>query len=148
MTIVLSTQLDSAPNSLINSRFTNTSSGRQDFCVYPYEFPVSEPIVRQSAFVQATGEAKYTQDIGRRDYHLSGVYILNVGEKAEPYAKFEITVPPDIEKRFPGVVRVFTAADMKDPHGKLTDGVYPRNNMGPGQFGFHGDTLFAQDKVS
>ena len=53
-----------------------------------------------------------------------------------------------MKERFPEVVRVFTAEDLKEPTGKLEDDVYPRNNLGRGQRGFPGDTLFAQKKVS
>ena len=132
----------------MNDRFTVVSSGRQDFCVYREEFPVSEPIVKQSAFLQATGEAKYTQDIGRQAPHLNGVYILNMGKNAQPYAQFQINTPSDLKEQFPEVVGVFTAEDLKEPAGKPEDDVYPRNNLGRGQHGFPGDTLFAQKKVS
>ena len=140
-------QLKSAPKSIVNRRFTVASSGQQDFCVYSDEHPVSEPIVKQSAFVQATGEAKYTQDLGRQAPHLNGVYILNMGEKAEPYANFKIEIPSDLQEKFPDVVTVFTAKDLMKPTGKLGQSVYPRNSLGAGQTGFPGDTLFAQEKV-
>jgi xanthine dehydrogenase/oxidase len=39
------------------------STGRQHFRVYRDEEPVSEPVLRLSAFLQAAGEAKYTQDL-------------------------------------------------------------------------------------
>ena len=108
---------------------------------------MSEPFVKQSAFLQATGEAKYTQDIGLQAPHLNGVYILNMGKNAQPYAEFQINIPPDLKEKFPDVVRVFTAEDLKEPTGKPEDDVYPRNNLGKGQCGFPGDTLFAQKKV-
>ena len=109
---------------------------------------MSEPIVKESAFLQATGEAKYTQDIGRQAPHLNGVYILNMGKNAQPYAQFQINTHSDLKEQFPEVVRVFTAEDLKEPTGKPEDDVYPRNNLGRGQRGFPGDTLFAQTKVS
>lgn len=133
--------------SLADWRFTVTSSGQQDFCVCCDEFPVSEPIVKKSAFLQATGEAKYTQDMGYQTYHLNGVYILNLGKEAQSFAKFDIKIPPFFKKKFPDVVRVFTAEDLKDSSGQLKQGVYPRNFMGKGQDGLHGDTIFAQDEV-
>ena len=109
---------------------------------------MSEPIVNQSVFLQATGEAKYTQDIGRQAPHLNGVYILNMGKNAQPYAQFQINTPSDLMEQFPEVVRVFTAEDLKEPTDKAEDDVYIRNNLGKGQHGFPGDTLFAQKKVS
>ena len=139
--------MESAPKSVVNSRFAVTSSGRQDFCVYRDEFPVSEPIVKQSAFLQATGEAKFIQDIGQQDHHLNGVYILSMGKNAQAYAEFKINLPPDWKKKFPEVVRIFTAEDLREANAKPEDGVYPRNNLGRGQFGFPGDTVFAQKKV-
>jgi len=105
---------------------------------------VSEPIIKQSAFLQATGEAKYTQDIGRQAPHLNGVYILNMGKNAQPYAEFQINIPTNFKEKFPDVVRTFTAEDLKGP---IEGEVYHRNNLGRGQRGFPGDTLFAQKKV-
>lgn len=141
--------MHSAPDSIINWRFTVASSGQQDFCVYCKEFPVSEPIIKQSAFLQATGEAKYTQDVHRLTHHLDGVYILNMGRDAQACANFKIAIPSSFKQDFPDVVDVFTAEDI----GALCDnkinqqGLYPRNDMGQGQSGFPGDTIFAQGEV-
>ena len=142
--------------SLPNWRFIVHSSGQQDFCVYRDKNPVSEPVVKTSAFLQATGEAKYTQDVSHQTHHLNGVYILNLGKNAKPYAKFEIDIPDNtFKEKFPDVVRVFTAKDMEDPNGKLKNDVHPRNHMGLGPIvshgkdlvHMHGDTVFAQDEV-
>ncbi len=100
--------------------------------------------------MQATGEAKYTQDVGRQAHHLSGVYILNMGKDAQAYADFKIIVPSSFKQNFPDVVRVFTAEDIGAVCDHETDsqGLYPRNDMGRGQAGFPGDTIFAQGEVS
>ena len=141
--------MHSATKSLVDWRFTVTSSGQQDYCVYRDKFPVSEPIIKKSAFLQATGEAKYTQDFGHQTYHLSGVYILNLGKNAQACAKFEITIPPSLKKKFPDVIRVFTAQDLQDLDKEKKQGqdVHSRNDMGKGQAGFCGDTVFAQNEV-
>ncbi len=39
------------------------SSGRQKFSAYPAEYPAGKPLVKMDAFMQATGEVKYTHDI-------------------------------------------------------------------------------------
>ena len=159
-------QLKSAPESLIYARMDTSSSGCQDFCVYPNEAPVSEPIVKQSIFLQTTGEAKYTQDaeMGSQNlYH--GVYILNM---EEAYAKFTLDIPPDFKEKFLDVVKIFTADDVNpsveaNPTNKeiklrhthllterdMTAFCSPsnRNDLGRGQEGFPGDTLFAKEKV-
>ena len=140
--------MHSASKSLVNWRLTVASSGQQDFCVYCDEFPVSEPIVKNSAFLQTTGEAKYTQDMGRQTHHLNGVYILNIGKDAQAYANFEISIPPSFEKKFPYVIRVFTAQDFQSlDQPEQGQGVHSRNDMGQGQAGFCGDTIFAQNEV-
>ena len=144
--------MHSALESVVDWRFTETSTGEQDFCVYKDTYPVSEPVVKESAFLQATGEVKYTQDIGRQSHHLHGVYILNLGEDAQPYADFEISIPHDFKENFPGVVHVFTANDFCIPDDPWPEDqhkmVYPRNDMGRGQEGFPGDTIFAQNEAS
>ena len=144
--------MHSAAKSLVDWRFTVTSSGQQDFRVYRDEFPISEPIVKKSTFLQATGEAKYTQDIGWHTHHLSGVYILNLGKNAQAYADFQISVPPTsfLKEKFPQVVHVFTAQDLQEldiKEQKQGQAIHSRNNMGPGQAGFCGDTIFAQNEV-
>jgi xanthine dehydrogenase/oxidase len=39
------------------------SSGTQEHTEYPDLFPLSRPIIKRAAFVQASGEVKYTQDL-------------------------------------------------------------------------------------
>lgn len=39
------------------------SFGIQHFTTYPGEYPVGKPMIKNSAFMQATGEAKYTHDL-------------------------------------------------------------------------------------
>ena len=109
---------------------------------------MSEPIINQSAFLLAMGEARFTQDIGLQDAHLNGVYILSIGPKALPYAKFCLDIPSNLKEMFPDVVRVFTANDLMEPQGKSEDTANSRNSIGIGQQGFPGDTLFAQEKVA
>ena len=131
-------QPQSVSESIVNWRFTVASSGQQDFLVYSDEYPVSEPIVKESAFLQATGEAIYTQDVGRLTRHLNGVYILNMGKNALPYADFTINIPPS-----------FTAEEFGALCDHKTDyqGLYQRNDMGSGQAEYPGDTIFAQGVV-
>ncbi len=100
--------------------------------------------------MQATGEAIYTQDVGRQAHHLSGVFIINMGKDALPYAGFKITIPASFKQKFPDVVRVFTAEDIAAVSSPKKDKQhpYPRNDMGRGQYGFPGDTIFAEGEVS
>ena len=39
------------------------STGTQEYFEYPEMFPLTKPIIKRAAFVQASGEIKYTQDI-------------------------------------------------------------------------------------
>ena len=72
-----------------------------------------------------------------------------MGAKAQAYAKFKINIPSSFEQKFPDVVRVFTAEDIGAVcDHKKENNVYPRNNMGSGQPGFPGDTIFAEEEAS
>ncbi len=150
----------------------SSSSGSQDFCVYKDEAPISEPIVKNSAFIQACGEAKYSKDIAMSSHDLlHGVYIFNT---KYAHAKFhKIVIPEDFYKKFPDVVKVFTAEDVDGDPADSTKRVTnvhswkpntsnsmhhrfsiatpkskDRNDMGHGFPGLPGDTLFAKGEVS
>ena len=149
----------------------STSSGCQDFCVYKEEAPISEPIVKQSAFLQACGEAKYSQDLAMSSHDLlHGVYIFNT---KYAHAKFDkITPPEEFYTKFPEVIKVFTAEDVDSEPNKVeakdTKAVWKptmllpifhrhsvvahepkdRNDLGRGMTGLPGDTLFARNEVS
>lgn len=162
-------QIKSSTGSLITDRMESISSGAQDFCVYKKEAPISEPIVKNSAFLQACGEANYSQDLAMSSQDLlHGVYIFNT---EHAHAKFDkIIVPDELRQMFPGVVEVFTAEDV-DPDPENIEGgrdvdwkptmmlpVYhrqsvvmrepkDRNNLGRGFPGLPGNTVFAREEV-
>ena len=58
------------------------SSGEQHYEVYPEEFPVSEPLVKLSAYSQASGEAVYTQDLPSPPGTLYGAYVQSTNASA------------------------------------------------------------------
>ena len=46
-----------------SSRSDRCRTGTQECTEYPELFPVTQPIIKRAAFVQASGEVRYTQDI-------------------------------------------------------------------------------------
>ncbi len=61
------------------------STGQQHYKNYKYEFPVSLPIIKLSAFEQATGEAIYTHDIPLPVKGLQGAFITATRANAKFY---------------------------------------------------------------
>ncbi len=54
------------------------SFGVQEYNSYPEELPVSEPIIKLGAFMQATGEAKYSTDVERPANTLESSFIYSL----------------------------------------------------------------------
>jgi xanthine dehydrogenase/oxidase len=63
------------------------SSGTQDFTEYPELFPLTKPIIKRAAFSQASGEAKYTQDLS---LPAGGLHAAMV-KSSRPHARFSLT---------------------------------------------------------
>lgn len=92
------------------------STGTQEYYEYPELFPLTQPIVKKSAFVQASGEAKYTYDMGLPQGGLHGVMV----KSTKPHAKFFFTKQTaDLNelkrlliKKFPGFKDLITVADI------------------------------------
>ena len=86
------------------------SHGLQTFSQDPTMFPVSQPILKQKAFVQTSGEVKFTQDI---PLPLGGLHAVMVWSK-RPHAKISLpeSLLKDTQVKFPGVRDFVTAADV------------------------------------
>lgn len=97
------------------------STGMQEYTEYPENFPLTQPIIKRAAFVQTSGEIKYTHDIPLPTGGMHGVIVMST----RPHAKFTFTKnTKDLEslvellrKQFPGVKDLVTAADI--PGAKL-----------------------------
>jgi xanthine dehydrogenase/oxidase len=63
------------------------SSGKQEYSEYPELFPLSKPFIKHAAFVQASGEVKYTQDL---PLPVGGLHAAIV-KSARPHARFSFT---------------------------------------------------------
>jgi xanthine dehydrogenase/oxidase len=63
------------------------SSGTQEYTEYPELFPLSKPIIKHAAFVQASGEVKYTQDLS---LPVGGMHAAIV-KSSRPHARFSFT---------------------------------------------------------
>lgn len=86
------------------------SRGIQTFSQDPKIFPVSQPILKQKAFVQATGEARFTQDI---PLPLGGYHAVMVPSR-RPCAKisFPQGMLAEAKAKFPGLRDFVTADDV------------------------------------
>ena len=73
--------------SAANHRDRPLSSGTQEYTEYPELFPLTKPILKRAAFAQATGEAKYTQDI---PLPAGGLHAAMV-KSSRPHARFSFT---------------------------------------------------------
>lgn len=99
------------------------SSGKQEYYEYPEIFPLTQPIIKRAAFVQASGEVKYTYDVGLPLGGLHGVMV----KSSRPHARFSFTKnTPGLEelkklliKKYPGVKDLITVADIPKSGCKL-----------------------------
>lgn len=114
---------------LINSRIESAanhdvrplSTGKQEYYEYPELFPLTQPIVKRTAFVQASGEVKYTHDVGLPQGGLHGVMV----KSSRPHARFSFTKKTSgleelkklLLKKYPGFKDLITVADIpKEGH--------------------------------
>jgi xanthine dehydrogenase/oxidase len=95
------------------------SGGEQIVDVYPDEAPVGEPILRTTAFQQATGELKYTQDLPIPPHGLEGVLVLSTRARASfGYREDVKNISAHLSEKFPGVRAYISRADV--PASNLT----------------------------
>lgn len=102
--------------SAVNHDVRPLSTGKQEYYEYPELFPLTQPIVKRLSFVQASGEAKYTQDIG---LPLGGYHGVMVSS-SKAHANFTLTkLTADLNElkellahKFPGFKDLITAADI------------------------------------
>lgn len=92
------------------------SSGKQEYTEYPELFPLTKPFIKHAAFVQASGEAKYTQDI---PLPLGGFHAAMV-KSARAHARFSFApafptvaaIEELLRQKFPGFKAFITVADI------------------------------------
>lgn len=116
---------------LVNSKITSAanhdvrplSSGKQEYYEFPELFPLTQPIVKRAAFVQASGEIKYTYDMGLPLGGLHGVMLTST----RPHARFSFTkMSADLGSlkellinKFPGFKDLITVDDIPERGSKL-----------------------------
>jgi len=114
------------------------SSGEEHFQVYLDEAPVSEPIIKLTAFSQASGEAIYTHDVPLPPRTLHGALVLSTRTKAA--FRYDLAggldkVIETVKRKYPGVKDFLTVRDITSPGTNL--------------IGIGGDdTVFADRKVT
>lgn len=94
------------------------SSGKQLFTAYPALFPLTQPIIKRAAFVQASGEVKYTQDLSLPAGGLHAVIV----KSTRPHADFSFTQQtPNLEalqtllrERYADFHTLITRADIPE----------------------------------
>lgn len=111
------------------------STGQQHIIIDPSEEPVSDPIMKFGAFMQTTGEAKYTQDVPLPQGGYEGYFVFST----RAHATFKYSVDLDqlinlLRQRFNGFRDYLTVRDI--PEGGM-------NNIGFGS----DDLIFADGTV-
>ena len=92
------------------------SSGTQEHTEYPELFPLTKPIIKRAAFVQASGEVKYTQDIPLPPGGLHAAMV----KSSRPHARFSFSkkaagldaLQELLRQTFPGFKAFITVADL------------------------------------
>jgi len=96
------------------------SGGKQTVSVYHQERPVGEPILKTTAFVQAAGEQKYTQDMPLPPHGYDSAFVISeIASGTFSYKKKADDALKAAQKKFDGVVAYITADDVpnqKNPY--------------------------------
>lgn len=96
------------------------STGTQEYSEYPELFPLTKPIIKQAAFAQASGEVKFTADVGLPPGGLHGVMV----KSSHAHANFSFKPPLEelktlLIQKFPGFKDLITVADIPHNGSKL-----------------------------
>jgi xanthine dehydrogenase/oxidase len=90
------------------------SGATQDIHTYPAEAPIGEPILKTTAFIQASGEQRYTQDLALPPHGYDSAYVMST--RASGGYAYKAGSAKALEalliKEFPGVVALITSDDI------------------------------------
>ncbi|KAK3736528.1 hypothetical protein QZH41_004418 [Actinostola sp. cb2023] len=126
-------RIQSAGNSILQERAV--SSGIQNYDTRPDIYPVSKPMTKIAAQLQAAGEAEYVNDIPTREGEVYAAFVTST--KAN--CKID-EIDPSEALAIPGVIRFFDASDI--PEGGVNELKYLGAN-GPSEGVFcQEDVLF------
>src|SRR5436305_13644848 len=92
------------------------STGTQECTEYPELFPVTQPILKRAAFVQASGEVQYTQDV---PLPVGGLHAAMV-KSTRAHARFSLTrkaasleeLQDLLLRTYPDFIALITVADI------------------------------------
>jgi xanthine dehydrogenase/oxidase len=99
------------------------SHGTQECTEYPELFPVTKPIIKRAAFVQASGEVRYTQDV---PLPVGGLHAAMV-KSSRAHARFSLTrkaatleaLRELLRQKYPEFKALITVADIPAGGAKL-----------------------------
>jgi xanthine dehydrogenase/oxidase len=95
------------------------SHGTQEVHVETDQSPVGDPIVNRNAYLQATGEAIYTQDLPLPNHGFHGAVVLSRKAKAEfSYPGGLDAFVSKVRREFPSVKEFVTAADVPNKNSQ------------------------------
>lgn len=109
-------KVDERNLSAANHDIRPLSKATQEYDEYPELYPLTKSYIKRAAFVQTSGEIRYTQDIA---LPFGGFHAAMV-KSTRPHARFSFTKNVDsldklielLKKQFPGFKDLVTAADV------------------------------------
>ena len=102
---IVGNRYKSAKDSVIDMR--PLSSGKQSFPTDPTIFPVSKPMKKLNAYLQASGEAQYVYDKTHNNRELHGVFIQSTSSNCNIDK-----IDTSIASTMPGVIKILFAQDI------------------------------------
>jgi xanthine dehydrogenase/oxidase len=125
------------------------STGKQNYEKYKDEYPINLPFVKLSAFLQATGEAIYTHDIGLTERGLQAAVVTSAYARASISYRLPGSLEPVdvagltafLRSRYPDFFDYVTAQDI--PPGGKNGYTYTAPDLAQ-----YDDPLFAGSQVS
>ncbi|XP_028411480.1 xanthine dehydrogenase-like [Dendronephthya gigantea] len=92
------------------------SSGQQSFGTTPSEFPLTQPMMKTTAKLQASGEAQYTDDIPRQEDEIYGAFVTTT----QGNCKLSNVDVSEVLK-LPGVLKYISAKDIPGENDFVPD---------------------------
>ncbi|XP_064388596.1 xanthine dehydrogenase/oxidase-like [Halichondria panicea] len=92
------------------------SRGKQLFSSIPSEYPITQPLTKLTAKLQASGEAQYISDCPVLPKELAAAFVLTTMGNAEI-----ISIDCSTAKKLPGFVKMLTSKDIPGDNNFMSD---------------------------